>query len=65
MKDKIKVGETVRWWVRSTEDPRWNNEGLATIRLGGGPPSEIVMALHQLEQNNGDKPEDLTWGYEH
>lgn len=59
----FKAGETVRWWIRSNEDPRWNSDGTATIRLGGGPPREIILALERMGSDFGDHPTDLEWGY--
>ena len=60
----IRVGETIHWWIRSTENPLWNCEGMATItKIGGGPPSDVVNKMYELEMENGEKPDDLTWGY--
>lgn len=59
----IKTGKTIKWWIKSSEDPRWNWEGTTTLNRGGGPPVEVVLKLEEFRDVLGETPEDLDWGY--
>lgn len=58
----IKIGQTIKWWVRSDSDPRWNCDGVATMKVGGGPPGCVVDTLEDFRIEYGPVPEDLEWG---
>lgn len=59
----IPAGSKLWWFIRSTQDPRWNHHGTAISRVGGGPPCVLVDKLDELVSLHGNPPEDLEWNF--
>jgi len=51
------------WWLRSVEDPRWNQSGeTPSLSCTSEMPPEAVEALGKLKEQLGDPPDDLEFG---
>lgn len=51
------------WWMSSKKDPRWNASGHSNSVGGFVKPREVTRELELKEEQLGEPPDDLEWGY--